>query len=347
MAFTLVELLVVIAIIGILIALLLPAVQAAREAARRMECTNKQKQVILAMHNYHDVQEVFPYGGIIEVGFLDINWMLGILPFIEQNALFDSYNKAQVYYGGENGALINGKVIPTLRCPSDSQADYVELKVWGIDCLLPQHNYVACIGNTVLPNSGTRYGWTTAIKDSSDKVLATHNGAMFRIGRVSTEVIDSFDGMSPTWQANMAFLTDGTSNTLALSELVCGRQADDLTQYDMRGTSWGSLMAWFTTFFTPNSTAGDYLIAGGYCVNEPKRNLPCVGEETFDDTYTPVHKDGHASYGSYTCISARSRHAGGVNGALADGSVRFFPDTVSQAIWHAVASAQGSETTTL
>ncbi|MDR0338622.1 MAG: DUF1559 domain-containing protein, partial [Planctomycetaceae bacterium] len=89
--FTLVELLVVIAIIGVLIALLLPAVQAAREAARRIQCSNHMKQSALACHNYHDTHDAFPAGGYMWSNnpiYLGQNWCISILPFIEQNTLY-------------------------------------------------------------------------------------------------------------------------------------------------------------------------------------------------------------------------------------------------------------------
>ncbi|MFH1921283.1 MAG: DUF1559 domain-containing protein, partial [Planctomycetota bacterium] len=108
-AFTLVELLVVIAIIGILIALLLPAVQAAREAARRAQCINNAKQLALAMHNYHDVFKVLPasYRGTVP-GWTANNmvahsWMQAILPFIEQQPLYDQIDFSLPYGGGNPG----------------------------------------------------------------------------------------------------------------------------------------------------------------------------------------------------------------------------------------------------
>jgi len=97
--FTLVELLVVIAIIGILIALLLPAVQAAREAARRAQCQNNLKQIALALHNYHQAVGSFPPGKITEGRCCDrpsmITWTISILPYLEQQALYDRYDQTK------------------------------------------------------------------------------------------------------------------------------------------------------------------------------------------------------------------------------------------------------------
>ena len=119
-AFTLVELLVVIAIIGILIALLLPAVQAAREAARRMQCANNLKQIGLGVHNYHDSHRTFPV-----IDYPEVTWGTRILPFIEQSALYDEYDMNTVaanYSTAPPAALKNNQLIqtilPTYVCPS-------------------------------------------------------------------------------------------------------------------------------------------------------------------------------------------------------------------------------------
>lgn len=126
--FTLVELLVVIAIIGVLIALLLPAVQQAREAARRMECTNKEKQIGVAMHNYHDTYRALPPAYIYRGGSGKANWgwAVNILPFLEQGNFYGQLNpgKVRLYQRYKSGASATDKrllqtPIDAYRCPSD------------------------------------------------------------------------------------------------------------------------------------------------------------------------------------------------------------------------------------
>jgi prepilin-type N-terminal cleavage/methylation domain-containing protein len=127
--FTLVELLVVIAIIGILVALLLPAIQAAREAARRSQCQNNLKQIGIALHNYHNVKEAFPAGMRFDrpsqaTNSIEYrpNWVIAILPFIEQQTLYDAFDFEQVISHVNNWGP-RGTNIPSLLCPSDTGAE--------------------------------------------------------------------------------------------------------------------------------------------------------------------------------------------------------------------------------
>ncbi len=143
-AFTLVELLVVIAIIGILIALLLPAVQAAREAARRMSCTNNLKQIGIALHNYHDTHRALPMGWMgydPASGAPDFEgpsgwaWSSRILPFMEQNALYETIDLNSPVYTSASptvNAQARVTVLAPFICPSDVGDDVFEL-LEGID----------------------------------------------------------------------------------------------------------------------------------------------------------------------------------------------------------------------
>ena len=126
-AFTLIELLVVIAIIGVLVALLLPAVQAAREAARRSQCANNLKQVGLALHGYHDAAQTFPAGGWIAVfsqpltANMNMGWSAAVLPWLEQRTLFDSVNFQARYNDAVNSTAVY-TVLQVYLCPSEPRA---------------------------------------------------------------------------------------------------------------------------------------------------------------------------------------------------------------------------------
>ena len=118
--FTLVELLVVIAIIGVLVALLLPAVQSAREAARRMQCKNNLKQVGLALHSYHTAHGVLPFGSDYANGNRS-TWAMFILPYIERQAHYDLFDHSLPLVHADNTPACE-TIVPTYLCPSDSQS---------------------------------------------------------------------------------------------------------------------------------------------------------------------------------------------------------------------------------
>ena len=206
--FTLVELLVVIAIIGILIALLLPAVQAAREAARRSQCSNNLKQLGLALHNYHDVFKRFP-SGCGETSPAGLTpWTAGnhrkgsqlvkILPQMEQGPLHDQVpfdSDVDAWFGQAANRNIQ---IPGYICPSDTLA--------RTDRALS--NYGTSMGSQ---NMGSQGGWCTAYNGHI-------NGAT---GHGSTNDPESVSGIFSRyhWAARFADITDGTSNTIAMGEI--------------------------------------------------------------------------------------------------------------------------------
>jgi prepilin-type N-terminal cleavage/methylation domain-containing protein len=211
LAFTLVELLVVIAIIGILVALLLPAVQAAREAARRGSCGNNLKQLGLALHNYHDTYNSLPisYGGNgqYSTGGTGRSWMLGILPFIEQQNLFDQVQPGALSVTAND--TVSKTVVKPFLCPSDGSNGGGSLSGRSnVNDTRAVNNYKAVAGGNwdwgdhqVAQPSG-KWG-------SSKNGLDEGNGIICRNGGNKTENY-----------INFAAITDGTSNTFAVGESI-------------------------------------------------------------------------------------------------------------------------------
>jgi prepilin-type N-terminal cleavage/methylation domain-containing protein/prepilin-type processing-associated H-X9-DG protein len=312
--FTLVELLVVIAIIGVLVALLLPAVQAARESARRAQCANNMKQLGIAVQNYADVnRSTFPAG---EYACCWGTWLVGLLPYMEQKSLFDQYkyfgsvenqagnNQAQkdskTRYGGSLNLPVTRMQISAYTCPSDSITANPSIYN-GITF----HNYVANHGNTTLSRKSP-FGKTLAGKPN------IFRGAPF--------VFIS------NWKSNpsatrFSDITDGMSNTLAFSETIQGRDRD------LRGFAWWNGGAHFETYLAPNSAQPDIVENISYCKASNISNPPCDGPTSAN----PSH------------IAARSRHPNGVMATMCDGSVRFVSQTVNLDLWRAAGSAAGRE----
>ncbi|MDR0869691.1 MAG: DUF1559 domain-containing protein, partial [Planctomycetaceae bacterium] len=322
---TLVELLVVIAIIGVLIALLLPAIQAAREAANRMSCTSNQKNIALAMQNYHDVYSIFPYGGLPR---LDANnkpatydthsWVSRFLPFIEQQAMFDQLDfKADVgNAGGDGHYQFRRAVFEFMRCPSDKPVVAEGSNYnWG----LARDNYVVNMGRT---DSGGHNGGTVTGSPITDTAYQ-HRGAPFSIGRYNDPAAQT------GWQAvqtGMNTAVDGTSNTLMVSEVNVPKDTGYQGYYGLPRYAGG---AGFTAWLQPNGKE-DWCARKCYIESDPAIcNL--VGAWTLAV---------HVPFSIYT---ARSNHSGGVNAGLMDGSVRFFSETVNIDAWRAAATAQGGE----
>lgn len=310
-AFTLVELLVVIAIIGILIALLLPAVQAARESANRTSCRNKQHQLAVAMHNHHDSYKALP------AGVADGNplwgmgtWQVAILPFMELENLRDEYVDYGVKTGGKNYYDIanrmgaTGKRIESLLCPSNGPAN---TRGWPNDALTPSsctyHNYVVNYGNT-------------GIDESTSWQVATFNGLTYRgapFTRAKPSAAVGAGGVA------LSEVLDGTTQTLMLSELIIG------DRNDLRGLTWWGSGSGFVSTIRPNDTSPDLSWTdASWCDSKPP-NPPCAFRTT---TYV---------------FGARSRHPGGVNVGLCDGSARFVANSISAPVWQALSTTRGGE----
>ena len=305
--FTLVELLVVIAIIGILIALLLPAVQAAREAARRTQCTNNLKQIGLAILNFENQYRALPAGATHKDHGRDAEYTMFLLiqPFLEQGNVYDGYDfyvNSRIY----SNAHVNRVQIPSYLCPSDGAKG----RSWSTH--FARSNYVACFGTAMqLANPADSYHLWDANFDL-DGELADTDGT-FRIQGKRTG-------------RKLAEITDGTSHTIMVSELLAGRDdSNDGSDIDFRGIwihIWNG-MSTYSHFHTPNSSAGD---AMEHCV--PEIDMPCNLQARADQLMT-----GDAA--------ARSQHPGGVMALSGDGHVRFYSDTIDLFVWRALATYAG------
>jgi prepilin-type N-terminal cleavage/methylation domain-containing protein/prepilin-type processing-associated H-X9-DG protein len=307
--FTLVELLVVIAIIGVLVALLLPAVQSAREAARRTQCNNSLKQVGLGLHNRHDTYERFPQGQYNPIGadptpaspWNRACWWHDLLPFVEQQPLYnalEAYTKSSptppyitwsVNSNGNNPSSPGrNTIVKMFVCPSD--------KI-GVKNQTVAGNEQGFHGNYVLCGGSTMYNPTT------DPTGIDLNGMFYVFSKT-----------------RFADVTDGTSNTLMGGEVIVVR---DTTVHDLRGRYYNTWQGntLFTTLYPPNTTVGD---RSNYCIST--REAPCQGLSG-----TAVHQ------------SARSYHPTGNNFLLADGSVRFITNTVNLTTYQSLATRAGGE----
>ncbi len=309
-AFTLVELLVVIAIIGVLVALLLPAVQAAREAARRSQCSNNLKQLGIGMHNFHDTHNQFPknfyQSGANAWESLSAHYK--ILPYIEQNNLYESIDANFTNWGLVSGTYLKAK-IKTFICPSAPPAP--SSGSWSG----PGSNYGWCSGSSVVTNWGSE---------------SEINGMIITLK-----------------ERKMAEVTDGLSNTIMAGEFLSGTGTTDTTKgrfpYDIFYTSDGDINGVADKNFP---TMSELDTIGAKAKNSPTgvrgNNGTLWGwypaaQSSFNTAAPPNWR--WPSLGGNCCpggahdwgrgiIPARAMHPAGVNVGMGDGSVRFVPSTV-------------------
>ncbi len=321
------ELLVVIAIIGILIALLLPAVQAAREAARRMQCTNHLKQLGLASHNYHDAYNAFPMGtdswGALVDGWRrskNYSGWVFLLPFIEQTALYDRFmvEFAKLHSDHPNtviniweiDATVRGNAVPYLACPSDGRSGQV-MNDFGTG------SYCMSAGDYCQKVEG--YGWGTG------------NGASFSRG-----------AFQPQMWTKLADMVDGTSNTACASERVVSQEGTLI-----KGGVAQSVSAAFPNTnhnacesegFRPQAcldlrgNQGSYLSSANVNMDSGKRWSDGQAIFNWVNFILPPNSPSCASgegHNTPMLTPPTSFHTGGVNVALCDGSVRFVSETIS------------------
>ncbi len=320
--FTLVELLVVIAIIGILIALLLPAVQAAREAARRMQCSNNLKQFGLALHNYHSTFNMLPRS--IDVNGFSIH--ARVLPYIEQGAFAERIDfSIPLWSSGSAPDAAHYEVMsfpaPILLCPSESEPrerHHTHPAVYDSYST----NYVFCYG------SGVNHFWTQL--NGSD--------GPFRCQTSTTSPFGQTQGFT-----SFATLTAGTSNVMAASETLFGLPAvpdapskKDWPRLAFLDTQVGSARANLDLVTLAETTVPSVAHRGGPWLSG---RAYATGFTAYYAPNAPVPDCWIRGDSNY--YLARSNHVGGVNLAMNDGSVHFESDTVELAAWRTKSTANG------
>jgi len=341
-AFTLVELLVVIAIIGVLVALLLPAVQAAREAARRTQCMDNIKNCALGCLTHESAKGKLPYGRKYD-NWDTYTWTEAVLPYIEQQAIYNLYwtigdesdlpappttgwptTNSKISPIGADSRLRQARhsKVPVYYCPSDvtpigNELDTPAFGLW-------RASYRGCVG------SHDMYGnlITGDTLEAGTTPPALLKGVF--LGSFGVRQRPDAERNKLVAPNRLREISDGTSNTLLISECVVATTpvwggAIGSTLY---GNMGGGL---FSAYITPNSTVFDRPI--GPCPQDQQDSeytLPCASLGGHPGTVNP------GGLGSYA--GARSRHVGGVNAAMADGSVRFFNDSVDTLAWRYFAS---------
>ncbi len=322
-AFTLVELLVVIAIIGILIALLLPAVQAAREAARRMQCTNNLKQMGLALHNYHGAFGSFAIGSrsgtFASYNTTGTNWRTALLAFLEQKQLYDSLNfKTGSFSGWENQPFSGGNEVlvglgmSVYKCPSSTIDPFINEPTSINDRGGLMHDYVGVSGS--YPDPGGR---DASVCRQSMRGYVCNTGLLL-----------------PHQVAGIKHATDGTSHTMIIAE-QSGLVGDKPIRSNYGG-GWAG--------------ARDH--TSGYDLAPRRANQISTGDNYYHCGLTVVRwainsrtaqaNSSSATYETNTILN--SFHPGVINMLLADGSVQSLSEAIDMETLRRLAAANDGMT---
>jgi prepilin-type N-terminal cleavage/methylation domain-containing protein/prepilin-type processing-associated H-X9-DG protein len=330
--FTLIELLVVIAIIAVLIALLLPAVQAAREAARRAQCVNNLKQMGIAIHNYHDVNILFPPGALGgNWGNNGMTWRVLILPMVEQNPAYNNFNfSLHIGVVSASNATIYYTVFPSFLCPSDGTNRQGKFPIGAVDGnngnwpadntwtpppgdtnpadrMVTVTNYNMSFGDNYALVPGPQAPWENA---STNPLIPRRGWDGFWGTKNNGGTMRAFSDYRDGQVVGMSGVSDGTSNTIIVGEALPDQDANN-------------------EFWTFTGAAAGTTLPINWDTSQ--RCGVSFGSGNF-----------HCRY-SYAARGFKSKHPGGANFLFADGSVHFLKNTINPLTYNALGSRAGAE----
>lgn len=323
-AFSLVELLIVITIIGILMALILSAVQGAREAARRMSCSNNLRQQGLALQNYEVAWRAFPMDRVVSKDFvLSVNANVLLLPYLEQE------NVSELLVPGQNLVKISPELarqrIAVLDCPADngSPNPYTE-------------PFYARLNLPVGPTFGlTSYGLSKGYDDSMCIGGSPKTGALPVLPNSETGM---FSGMRST---RIADIRDGLSNTIAIGEAAAGKPICQGIDCDTRHPDYGAEFPWYAVFNWEPFLSLGFITSGIHCSTVEPLNKSPVTDSLLALNFFDCTPSYHG--GPHRASNFRSFHPGGGSFLYADGSVRWTNDAIDLKTYRAKSTIQGSD----